>query len=121
MGIAKGEGTVKANLVLRVDPATLQQPVEPQPGPSQNQVLKRPQALLTKPGQFMLTQDAITTASHIDYRSRRCERHSFRVNQQVHGYFINVAGWSIDEKPFDSIQALVSALNTQPGLEQVSA
>lgn len=119
LGIAKGEGTVKANLVLRVDPGTLQHPVEPQPGPSQNQVVKGPQALLTKPGQFMLTQDAITTASHIDYRSRRGELHSFRVNPQGHGYFINVAGWAIDEKPFDSIQALVSALNTQPGLEQV--
>jgi hypothetical protein len=120
LGIAKGEGTVKANLVLRVDTATLQQSVEPLPGPSNSQVVQPPQTLLTKPGQFMLKQDA-ATASHIHYRSRRGELRSIRINQQDHLYFINVTGWPIDGKPFASIQALVSALKTQPGLEEISA
>lgn len=121
VGIARGEGTVKANLVLRVNTATLPNTGEPQPGPSHNRVVKSPQILLTKPGQFMLTQDEGSTASHIHYRSRRGELFSFRVNQQDRRYFINVTGWPVDEKPFDSIQALVNELKTQPGVEQVSA
>ncbi|MBJ2217331.1 MULTISPECIES: membrane-targeted effector domain-containing toxin [Pseudomonas] len=115
LGLNKGEGTVKANLVLRVDPAALQHSMEPQPGPSHSRVVKSAQALLALPGQFMLTG-----ASHIDYRSRRGELRSFRINSQEGRFFINASGWSIDQKPFDNIEALVSELDAQPGLEQVS-
>ncbi|AZE53728.1 hypothetical protein C4K03_1557 [Pseudomonas synxantha] len=114
LGLNKGEGTVKANLVLRVDPAALLQSMEPQPGPSHSRVVKSAQTLLTRPGQFMLTE-----ATHIDYRSRRGDLRSFRINSREGRYLINVAGWPIDEKPFDSIEALVSELKTLPGLEQV--
>ncbi|AZE59759.1 Dermonecrotic toxin [Pseudomonas fluorescens] len=114
LGLNKGEATVKANLVLRVDPAVLQHSMEPQPGPSHSRVVKSAQTLLTRPGQFMLTE-----ATHIDYRSRRGDLRSFRINNQEGRYFINVAGWPIDEKPFDSIEALVSELKTLPGLKQV--
>ncbi|MGR3962938.1 type III effector protein, HopAC1 family [Pseudomonas sp. 910_23] len=114
LGLNKGEGTVKANLVLRVDPAALQHSMESQPGPSHSRVVKSAQALLTRPGQFMLTE-----ATHIDYRSRRGDLRSFRINSQEGRNSINVVGWPIDEKPFDSIEALVSELKTLPGLEQV--
>ncbi|MCK3841843.1 membrane-targeted effector domain-containing toxin [Pseudomonas sp. W15Feb34] len=114
LGLNKGEGTVKANLVLRVDPAALQHSMESQPGPSHSRVVKSAQALLTRPGQFMLTE-----ATHIDYRSRRGDLRSFRINSQKGRNSINVVGWPIDEKPFDSIEALVSELKTLPGLEQV--
>lgn len=50
LGLNKGEGTVKANLVLRVDPAALQHSMESQPGPSHSRVVKSAQALLTRPG-----------------------------------------------------------------------
>ncbi len=121
LGINRGEGTVKANLVLRVDTATLQHSVESQPGASHSQVVKSPQTLLNRPGQFMLTQDATTQAAQIHYRSRRGDLRSVRINQQGRRYVISVTGWPFDEKPFESIQALVSALKTQPGLEEVSA
>ncbi|AZE88011.1 membrane-targeted effector domain-containing toxin [Pseudomonas orientalis] len=114
LGLNKGEATVKANLVLRVDPAALQHSVEPQPGPSHSRVMTSAQTLLKLPGQFMLI------ASHIDYRSRRGELRSFRINSQDGQYFINLAGWPIDQKPFVSIEALVSELKTLPGLEQVN-
>ncbi|MCK3839634.1 MULTISPECIES: membrane-targeted effector domain-containing toxin [Pseudomonas] len=114
LGLNKGEGTVKANLVLRVDPAALQHSMESQPGPSHSRVVKSAQALLTRPGQFMLTE-----ATHIDYRSRRGDLRSFRINSQEGRNSINVVGWPIDEKPFDNIEALVSELKTLPGLEQV--
>ncbi|MCK3861882.1 membrane-targeted effector domain-containing toxin [Pseudomonas sp. B329] len=114
LGLNKGEGTVKANLVLRVDPAALQHSMESQPVPSHSRVVKSAQALLTRPGQFMLTE-----ATHIDYRSRRGDLRSFRINSQEGRNSINVVGWPIDEKPFDSIEALVSELKTLPGLEQV--
>jgi len=58
-------------------------------------------------------------ASHIDYRSRRGELRNVRINSQKGRYFIEASGWSIDQKPFDSIEALVSELRTQPGMRQV--
>ena len=61
----------------------------------------------------------LTEATHIDYRSRRGDLRSFRINSQEGRNSINVVGWPIDEKPFDSIEALVSELKTLPGLEQV--
>lgn len=121
LGIGKGNATVKANLVLRVNPATLPHALEPQPGPSHNRMGLSPHTLLTRPGQFMLVQDTQTKASSIVYRSRRGELRRFRVSQQGQQFSIGVIGWAIDQKPFDSIQALVSELNAQPGLEQVSS
>ncbi len=121
LGINRGQGTVKANLVLRVDTGTLQHRMEAQPGPSRSQVVQTPEAQLTRPGQFMLTHDTATTASHLHYRSRRGELRRFRINQLGELYFINVTGWAVDEKPFNSLQALVSELKTQPGLQEVSA
>jgi hypothetical protein len=114
LGLHKGEGTVKANLVLRVDPAVLQSSVEPQPGPSHSRVVKSAEILLTQPGQFMLWE-----ASQIDYRSRRGELRNIRINNQAGRYFLEASGWPIDQKPFDSIEALVSELRTQPGMRQV--
>ena len=115
MGLNKGVGTVKANLVLRVDPAALQHSTQPQPGPSHSQVVKSAQTLLTLPGQFMLSR-----GTHVDYRSRRGELRNFRINNQDGRYFINVTGWPSDGKPFDSIEALVSELKTQPGMQIVN-
>ncbi|WP_455826104.1 membrane-targeted effector domain-containing toxin [Pseudomonas graminis] len=118
LGIGKGEGTVKANLVLRVDKATLQRPAPTLPGPSLLQA-QTPQTQLTKPGQFMLTPATATTTAHLHYRSRRGDVRGFRINQQGSRYFINAPGWAVDNKPFDSIQALVDALKNPLGLEQV--
>lgn len=114
LGLNKGEATVKANLVLRVDPAVLQHSTEPQPGSSHSRVTKSARTLLTQPGQFMLCE-----AGHIDYRSRRGELRNVRINSQAGRYFINAPGWSIDQQPFDSIEALVSELKNQPGMQQV--
>ena len=119
LGLNKGEGTVKANLVLRVDPAVLQHSMESQPGPSHSRVVKSAKALLIRPGQFMLTEGLVSEAAHIDYRSRRGELRSSRINCQDGRYFIQVTGWPLDEKRFDSIEVLVNELKTLPGLQQV--
>lgn len=120
LGIAKGKATVRANLILRVDPATLTHLTGPHTSPLHSQVVRLPEALLTKPGQFMLTQDADSQVAQIYYRSRRGELRRFRINQQDRLHVINVVGWSVDGKTFASIQALLSELKTRPGLEEVS-
>ncbi|MGQ7858694.1 dermonecrotic toxin domain-containing protein [Pseudomonas sp. 32A] len=119
LGIGKGEGTVKAHLVLRVDNATLQRPAQPVPGPSQP-AAKTPQTQLTKPGQFMLTSATATTPAHVHYRSRRGDVRHFRIDQQGSRYAISAPGWAVDGKPFDSIQALVDEFKAPAGLEQVT-
>lgn len=120
LGIGKGQGTVKANLVLRVDKATLQRPASPLPGPSQL-LANTPQTQLSKPGQFMLTSATPTTTAHLHYRSRRGDLRDFRINQQGSRYFISAPGWAVDTVPFDSIQALVEALKNSTGLMQVGS
>lgn len=119
LGIGKGEGTVKANLVLRVDRASLQRPAQPAPAPSQPQA-RTPQTLLTKPGQFMLTPATVTTPAHLHYRSRRGDVRHFRIDQQGGRYAISAPGWAVDGKPFDSIQALVDEFKTPAGVEQMT-
>ncbi|MHA6573621.1 dermonecrotic toxin domain-containing protein [Pseudomonas yamanorum] len=119
LGIGKGEGTVKANLVLRVDRATLQHSSHPVPAPVQPQA-KTPQTQLTKPGQFMLTSATATTQAHLHYRSRRGDVRHFRIDQQGSRYSISAPGWAVDGKPFDSIQALVDEFKAPIGLEQVT-
>lgn len=114
-GIGKGDATVKANFVLRVNTHDLQQPLEPQPGPSHSRVLQTPQLLLTRPGQFLLTP----APAGIHYRSRRGDLRTFVVNTVGGQFSISATGWDLDGQLFDSVQALVDALKVRPGLEQV--
>ena len=119
LGIGKGEGTVKANLVLRVDPAILRRASSPVPGPSRREATT-PQTRLTKPGQFMLTYATPTSPAHLAYRSRRGDVRTFRINQGNGHCFISAPGWAVDGKPFESIQALVDAFKAPAGIEQVT-
>ena len=120
MGIGKGDATVKADFVLRVDTTSLQRPALVLPGPSHSLAVKSPQAQLSKPGQFQLTAATPTTAAQILYRSRRGNIQTFEVTQTAKLFSISAPGWSIDQKPFSSVQALVDALKTRPGVEQVT-
>lgn len=120
MGIGKGNATVKADFVLRVDATSLQRPAQALPGPSHSLVLlNTPDSQLSKPGQFLLSAATGTTPAKILYRSRRGNIQSITINQADTRFSINVPGWSIDQKPFNTLQALVDTLKTRPGVEQV--
>lgn len=119
MGIGKGNATVKADFVLRVDKTSLEKPAPVLPGPSHSLVARSPQTLLNKPGQFLLSAATPTTPARILYRSRRGNIQTIEVNQTGALFSITAPGWSIDQKPFNSLQALVDALKTRPGVEQV--
>jgi hypothetical protein len=119
MGIGKGDATVKADFVLRVDTASLQKTAPVLPGPSHSLAAKSPQTQLNKPGQFLLSAATPTTTAQILYRSRRGNVQTIEVNQTGALFSITAPGWSIDQKPFNSLQALVDALKTRPGVEQV--
>ncbi|NVZ83880.1 type III effector protein, HopAC1 family [Pseudomonas yamanorum] len=120
MGIGRGEATVKANFVLRVDTASLRRPAQETPGPSHSLVLKTPETQLTKPAQFLLSAATPTTSAQILYRSRRGNIQTITINQTGALFSISVPGWSIDQKHFRSVQALVDALKARPGVEQVA-
>jgi hypothetical protein len=119
MGIGKGDATVKADFVLRVDTTSLQKTAPVLPGPSHSLAAKTPQTQLNKPGQFLLSAATPTTTAQILYRSRRGNVQTIEVNQTGALFSITAPGWSIDQKPFNSLQALVDALKTRPGVEQV--
>lgn len=119
MGIGKGNATVQANFVLRVDTAALRRPTAPLPGPSRSLVVKNPQTQLTHPGQFLLVAATPTMAAQILYRSRRGDILTITVRQTETQLSITVPGWSINQTLFDSQQALVDALKARAGVEQV--
>lgn len=120
MGIGKGDATVKANFVLRVDTTSLQRSADELPGPSHSQLANTPETQLSKPGQFLLSAATPTSPDRIFYRSRRGNIQTIAINQTGTRFSVSVPGWSIDQKSFDSLQALVDALKARPGVEQVS-
>lgn len=120
LGIGKGEATVKADLVLRVDPTTLQRIAAGQPGPSHRQVATTPETRLTRPGQFLLSAASEGMPARVHYRARRGDLQTFTVNQLGSMVSITSPGWAVDKQPFANVPALVEALKAQPGLEEVS-
>lgn len=119
MGIGRGDSRVNAHFVLRVDTATLPRPAAELPGPSHSQVASTPHTLLVKPGQFLLAPATPTTPAQILYRSRRGDIQTINVTQAGALFSIRMPGWSIGQTSFDSQQALVDAIKTRPGMEQV--
>lgn len=121
MGIGRGDATVKANFVLRVDTASLPRsgPAPAIPGPSHSRVSRTPQTQLSQPGQFLLLAATASAPAKILYRARRGDIQTITVNQIGTRFSISVPAWSIDQKSFDSQQALVDALEARPGVKQV--
>lgn len=120
LGIGRGDATVKADLVLRVDPNTLHRTPLGQPGPSHSQVAKTPQTQLIRPGQFLLSAAREDMPAQIQYRARRGDIQTFTVNQQGETFSIAARGWALDNQPFNSVRALVDGLKAQPGFVEVS-